>query len=233
VTQGMIQGREAFLERLASKLGQMPNRKVDKPAWEHQPQWEVYKEKTPDDLLTLFKEACDKTQTTVVETDVENLPQTLQNLIHDFGGGPLIATEDVRFESFGLKTLLDHEKAWFWDPVGGNNIIEKGKWANIGLSFSDMALAESGTTVFFHNKKRERSINLLPTTSIVIVSKDSLVPRLSQATKRIGDRVKHGEKVESYINLISGPSNSADIELNLVVGVHGPTKLGYIILDTE
>ncbi|HET6872557.1 MAG TPA: LUD domain-containing protein, partial [Sporolactobacillaceae bacterium] len=78
-----------------------------------------------------------------------------------------------------------------------------------------------------------RAINLLPTTSIVIVAKNSLVPRLSYVTKIIGERTKQGEKVESYINLISGPSNSADIELNLVVGVHGPTKLGYIVLDTE
>jgi L-lactate dehydrogenase complex protein LldG len=233
VIQGTIQGREAFLERVASKLGRLPNQKDEKPTWRHQPQWAVYKEKTSDELLELFMEACHKTQTTVVQATVENLPQTLEALIDEFGGGPIIASKDGRFEQFGLNDTLEDQKVSFWDPTRGIDNIEKGKWANIGLSFSDMALAESGTTVFFHNQDRARAINLLPTTSIVIVAKNSLVPRLSLATKRIGDRVQQGEKIESYINLISGPSNSADIELNLVVGVHGPTKLGYIILDTD
>ncbi|HSU79170.1 MAG TPA: lactate utilization protein C [Candidatus Angelobacter sp.] len=230
MTQGLIQGREAFLGRLAAKLGREPKQQVDKPVFDHHPQWEVYKQKSQDDLLAIFKEACQKTQTTVVETTVAALPQTLRDLIRDFGGGPLVATKDSRFETFGLQTMLEEERATIWDPAEGHDNIETGKWANVGLSFSDMALAESGTTVFFHNKQKARSVNLLPTTSIVIVTKDSLVPRLSQATKKIGDRIKQGEKVESYINLISGPSNSADIELNLVIGVHGPTKLGYIIV---
>lgn len=231
--QGVIQGRDAFLERLASKLGRIPGERVQKPTWEHQPQWDVYKEKSHEDLWLIFKEACQRTQTTVVEATLANLTQTLGDLIHEFGGGPLITTKDARFERFGLTKVLEEEQADIWDPELEIDNIEKGKWANVGLSFSDFALAESGTTVFFHNKEKARAINLLPTTSIVIVAKNSLVPRLSHVTKRIGERIKQGEKVESYINFISGPSNSADIELNLVVGVHGPTKLGYIVLDTE
>lgn len=73
-------------------------------------------------------------------------------------------------------------------------------------------------SAFHFGRHRRQSISLLPTTYIA-------VPRMTQAIKEIHEQVATGEDITSCINIMSGPSNSADIEMDIVVGVHGTVKL--------
>lgn len=228
--QGTIHHREAFLNRIADRLGRDRHKTVRKPEWQYKPQWEVYKDLSQDDLLSVFKKACTKVHTEVSETIARELDTALISMIERFGGGPIVIGKDQRFHDYGLDQTLEKQHVFTWNLLAGKENIDQSAQANIGISFSDMTLAESGTVVFFNNKEKARSVSLLPTTSIVIIPKSSIVPRITQATKVINERVKAGEKIESYINMVSGPSNSADIEMNLVVGVHGPVKVGYLVV---
>ena len=49
--------------------------------------------------------------------------------------------------------------------------------------------------------------------------------------KVLHQKAEQGERMPSCINIISGPSATADIELVKVVGVHGPIKVVYLLID--
>ncbi|MEI3604141.1 lactate utilization protein C [Pseudogracilibacillus sp. SE30717A] len=233
----MIQNREEFLNRIANQLNR-PRQKnqVIKPVWKNQPQWEVMNHFTKDELVDVLEEQCKVIHTTFKKTSKENLPTILHETIIEYGGGPIISSKDERNVRFGLDRLYkkltsDGVEVREWCEDKRNENVRYSERANIGITFSDLTLAESGTVTLFNDKANSRTISLLPVNYIAIIPKETLVPRMSHATRLIHEKNKNGELLPSCISFITGPSNSADIELNLVVGVHGPVQASYIIIE--
>ncbi|TGA96166.1 lactate utilization protein C [Sporolactobacillus shoreae] len=227
---GTIENREAFLENIAKKLNRESGALVETPDWTNQPQWAVYQNSSKDQLVEIMKKASELIHTTIFETTADQLADTLDNAITEYGGAPVIATNDHRFSDFGLTDVLRKSDAYIWNVNNGHKNIDVAAQANIGISIADVMLAESATAGLFNDKDKARSVSLLPVTSIVIVPKSLIVPRLTQAMQMVEKKVEEGSEISHYINFISGPSNSADIEMRLVVGVHGPVKVAYIVV---
>ncbi|SDC33614.1 L-lactate dehydrogenase complex protein LldG [Terribacillus halophilus] len=235
----MIQNREAFLANVASRLSrtkvltERPERN-----WNYRPQDKTLTDKTQDELVDILRDQCRLIHTELIETDSAALPNVLAEAVAAYGGGPLAIWQDPRYEAFGLREKLQswpkqgidvHE----WNPsIGYDNIsiVEK---SNIGITFSDITLAESGTVVLFSGEGKGRTVSLLPNKYIALIPKSTIVPRMTQAAQQISKQVQEGKSIASCINFITGPSNSADIEMNLVVGVHGPVKAAYIVIDDK
>jgi L-lactate dehydrogenase complex protein LldG len=236
--QGTIQNRDAFLQTIAKRLGRdQVKLVVDRPKYKHNPQDEVLKNVTKDELVEVLRKQCQNIHTTFELTMKKDLAKKVQEVVKNYGGGPIVTWDDRRFSQFGLDHLFKQQwpqekvEVHVWDPDKGRENIKFAEKANIGITISDITLAESGTVVLLSDKGKGRNVSFLPVNSIMIVPKSTIVPRMTQAARMLNQKVKNGEHIPSCINFISGPSNSADIELNLVVGVHGPVKATYIVVE--
>ncbi|WP_050180158.1 LutC/YkgG family protein [Domibacillus robiginosus] len=234
----MIHYRDSFLNNVARQLGRSPNTSV-KPerSWQFRPQDKTLTDRNQDELLTVLRDQCRLIHTELIETTSSKLSEVLEATVTLYGGGPISIWQDERFTEFGLDTLVN--ETWparyvevnEWRAERGRENIAQAERANIGITFSDITLAESGTVVLFAGGGKGRSVSLLPRNYIALVPKSTIVPRMTQAAQEISRRVQAGETISSCINFITGPSNSADIEMNLVVGVHGPVKAAYIVIE--
>ncbi|MCS6907405.1 MAG: LUD domain-containing protein [Anaerolineales bacterium] len=88
-----------------------------------------------------------------------------------------------------------------------------------GITSAECAIAESGTLVIPGDLKRPLTTSLLPDIHLAILRKSDILPRLPEALHR-QERLKTPVTV-----LISGPSRTADIEMSLTIGVHGPKRV--------
>jgi iron-sulfur cluster protein len=105
--------------------------------------------------------------------------------------------------------------------------------ATVGISGANMAIAETGTIVLVTNEGNADLVTTLPPVHIALFGIDKLVATLDDAVAmlRMLARSGTGQRMSSYVNWITGPSRSADIEQSLTIGVHGPREMHCVILD--
>ena len=105
--------------------------------------------------------------------------------------------------------------------------------AQIGVTGADFVLSETGSLVLISGRGRPRSTSLLPDVHVAVFGRDRLLETLEQvgvmleALHADPDRSMSG----AMINVITGPSRTADIELTLTRGVHGPKEVHAVFVE--
>lgn len=104
--------------------------------------------------------------------------------------------------------------------------------AGIGISGANIAIAETGTVVIVSNEGNARLATSLPPVHICILTPEKIVETIEEASVilKVLPRVSTGQKITSYVSFITGPSRTADIEKEIVLGAHGPEELHIVIL---
>jgi len=96
---------------------------------------------------------------------------------------------------------------------------------DLGITEVDFILPETGTIGLYSGKNKPRVVSLIPPIHLAIATPTALRPDLYQVFEEA--------KEHHYLVLITGPSRTADIELTVTLGVHGPQKLLVWLLREE
>jgi len=98
--------------------------------------------------------------------------------------------------------------------------------ADAGITGVQAAIAATGSLVLESGPGRPRAASLLPPRHIALVGR-------SQILRSVEAWAASGPALEKAANttFITGPSRSADIEMIVTLGVHGPGEVHVVLVD--
>lgn len=99
--------------------------------------------------------------------------------------------------------------------------------AELGITGADWGIALSGTIVTKTSSDRGRAVSLLPPRHLSFIEASKLRDNLYEVLEEISAL----GTPSSAIEMISGPSRTSDIEMDLSIGVHGPIEVYVIVID--
>ena len=108
--------------------------------------------------------------------------------------------------------------------------------SSMGITGADYAIAETGSVIVLPRRGLSRLVSVVPPVHVAIVRPQDIIGSLDDlfALRRL-EYHRNGEggapDMGSYLNFITGPSRTADIEQTIVVGVHGPREVHMVLMD--
>ena len=172
----------------------------------------------------------------VVETDLGDrilqLKKTDNKPVHPTGPAShlnISKITDIVNES--LDTNVNPEAREIMETVR-HDVLKRLENANVGISGANAIASEEGSLVMVHNEGNI-SIVSLKDLHIIVAGIDKIVPTLEDAISvvKLETIFATGNYVTSYMNVISGPSKTADIEKKLLKNMYGAERVVVILLD--
>jgi L-lactate dehydrogenase complex protein LldG len=101
----------------------------------------------------------------------------------------------------------------------------------IGVTSADFCVAETATLVMKTRPNQARAVSLLPLIHVAVIRLEQVLADLRELYATL--KWEPAQKEEGLTNcttMISGPSKTADIELVMVHGAHGPRELYLYVI---
>lgn len=97
----------------------------------------------------------------------------------------------------------------------------------LAITGSYCAIAETGTLMLLSGENEHATSSLLPETHVAVVSAWRIVRSMEDAWDLLR---RERRRLPRQVNFISGPSRTADIEMTLVMGAHGPFRVHVVVV---
>ncbi|MDR1052586.1 MAG: lactate utilization protein [Planctomycetaceae bacterium] len=109
--------------------------------------------------------------------------------------------------------------------------LEELAGCDIGLVSAESLLADTGSGIFRASSRFERLAVYLPPISVVVADRGKLAKNLQTAWQNLCTEIKN-QKTGEFV-IVTGPSRTADIEKILILGVHGPKRVLFMIYPNK
>lgn len=188
---------------------------------------DLSREEKIDKLKTLMEAM--RTEVHIVNT--ENLMKSLTMTLKNKGINELLYAPDTDIGS-ALEKLRKKNIDTLPElvPFGKNIEHFKTQLFEVEASITSAAgaIADTGAIILRPDKKEPRLMSLVPPIHIAVLAAE----RIHNSFSEVIQKENWSDRMPTNILLISGPSKTADIELILAYGVHGPKELILFILDS-
>lgn len=151
-----------------------------------------------------------------------SLPAALEDLVRREGIRRAALWRTPGLKALGVADHLRRLGVEIAAPDSDKHLLAE---CDLGVTEADFALPETGTLGLLSSAEKPRAVSLLPRVHLAILSPQALRPDLHQVFLEA--------KNHPYLIFITGPSRTADIELTVTLGVHGPKALYAWILEEE
>lgn len=172
------------------------------------------------DKLKEYKRLQSFNKAEVFEVSEAEIAQTLQEIFQkeNISKALISQTLEERF-SFSIPTLTYNQSM--------ENLKDELFSIECGVLEADYGVANLGVMAVTSSSNQPRLLSLITKHCIMLVKKEKVLANLSEVLKEV--KKSNPNFLPSNILFIAGPSRTADIELQVVFGVHGPQKV-YVIL---
>jgi len=179
--------------------------------------WKVHRVSNPENAADIVANICDqKGATSVLRSTHDVLDEINVDAAVTSSGAKLGVTEHSGDNN---ETKITESKSAAFS-------------ADIGITGADYAIAETGTIVLHPRSGLSRLVSLAPPTHIAVLRPTEIIDSLDELFAHERNDHMSGNLAGS-MNLISGPSKTADIEGTTVTGIHGPLEVHLIILEND
>jgi len=135
----------------------------------------------------------------------------------------LVAEQNIRkammWNTQYLKQLnvAEHLQSLGVELISSNSDKHEIAQCDLGITEADFILSETGTLVLRSSAEKPRAVSLVPRVHLAVVRPEMLRADMHQVFAEARE--------DRYLVFITGPSRTADIELTVTLGVHGPKNL--------